>query len=410
MATGQSARTKIIEFAALGRADLVVDAGYRGGTSGNAGDDPIHRLLPVGNQSGFRFRGSADRLGGVGLVAIYSDLGEPGWPDTLDTELGRFVYYGDNRHPGHDLHDTPRKGNRILRDSFAAMHGTNEDRKAVPPFFVFTKGSTGRDVVFRGLAVPGSEGLSTSEDLVAIWRSREGSRFQNYRAIFTILDSPVVSRPWIDSVVAGHPDPTLAPPAWLEWVQSARYRPLRAPSAYAFRSPSDQLPATTQDKKLLQTVYEYFDDGYAFEPCAAALWRMSAGRVDYTMTRPRRDGGRDAIGVLRVGPDTDAIELDFALEAKRYGATAGVGVRDVAPPHIPNPTSDVRRPRHDIFSRQAGVRGASVRRAPDRRHCGTRHRRYSPRPRPWDPAGRGSLVGRQLSSTRWDVGFANAAR
>jgi Restriction endonuclease AspBHI N-terminal/Restriction endonuclease len=323
-------RTKVVEFAALGRADLVVDAVYRGGTSGNAGDDPIHVLLPVGNQAGFRFRGSADHLHLVDLVAIYSDLGEPGWPDALDTELGRFIYYGDNRHPGHDLHDTPRKGNRILRDSFAALRASSSDRGAVPPFFVFTKGSKGRDVVFRGLAVPGAEGLSTSEDLVAIWRSREGSRFQNYRATFTILDSPVVLRSWIDSVVAGHPDDALAPQAWRDWIVSARYRPLRAPSAYASRSPSEQMPATAQNRELLRTVYEFFDDGYAFEPCAASLWRMSAGRVDYFMTRPRRDGGRDAIGVLRVGPETDAIELDFALEAKRYGASAGVGVRDLA--------------------------------------------------------------------------------
>ena len=31
-----------------------------------------------------------------------------------------------------------------------------------------------------------------------------------------------------------------------------------------------------------------------------------------------RDGGRDAIGKYRVGPRATGIELEFALEAKRY--------------------------------------------------------------------------------------------
>jgi hypothetical protein len=40
-------------------------------------------------------------------------------------------------------------------------------------------------VIFRGLAVPGVEG-EPADDLVAIWRSKKGERFQNYRAKFTI--------------------------------------------------------------------------------------------------------------------------------------------------------------------------------------------------------------------------------
>ena len=36
------------DFASLKSADLVVDAVYRGGKSGNAGDDPLAQLLPVG--------------------------------------------------------------------------------------------------------------------------------------------------------------------------------------------------------------------------------------------------------------------------------------------------------------------------------------------------------------------------
>ena len=323
-------RSKEVDFVNLAQADLVIDAVYRGGTSGNAGDDPIHYVLPVGNQGGFRFRGSADRLAQVELVVLYSDLGEPGWPDLLDTESGRFIYYGDNRHPGHDLHATPRRGNQILRDAFAALHSASAPRVNVPPFFVFTKRGSGRDAVFRGIAAPGANGLSSSEDLVAIWRSRRGSRFQNYKATLTILDAPAISRAWLDTLVVGRADSHLAPPAWNEWVTTGRYRPLRAASVLSFRTPTDQLPAGKRDRELLAVVYAYFDDGYAFEPCAAALWQMSAGRVEYTMTRPSRDGGRDAIGTLLVGPSSDSVKLEFALEAKHYAPTSGVGVRELA--------------------------------------------------------------------------------
>ena len=54
-------------------------------------------------------------------------------------------------------------------------------------------------MVFRGLAVPGVEG-NVADDLVTIWRSKGGERFQNYRALFTILNAGAISREWIDAV------------------------------------------------------------------------------------------------------------------------------------------------------------------------------------------------------------------
>ncbi len=86
----------------------------------------------------------------------------------LDVELGRFTYYGDNKRPGHEIHETRRGGNAILNDAFEHIHDEAPQRGGVPPFLIFTKGLNGRDVVFRGLAVPGAQGLSASDDLVAI--------------------------------------------------------------------------------------------------------------------------------------------------------------------------------------------------------------------------------------------------
>ena len=46
---------KIYAFDQLSNCDLIIDAIYEGGNSGNLKDDPINKLLSVGNQGGFRF-------------------------------------------------------------------------------------------------------------------------------------------------------------------------------------------------------------------------------------------------------------------------------------------------------------------------------------------------------------------
>ena len=47
-------------------------------------------------------------------------------------------------------------------------------------------------------------------------------------------------------------------------------------------------------------------------------------------TRARRDGGRDAIGKYRVGKELNGIELEFALEAKRYSMRNSAGVKETS--------------------------------------------------------------------------------
>jgi hypothetical protein len=46
-----------VAFVHLPDADLVVNAVYEGGNKDDASDDPFAKLLPVGNQGGFRFTG-----------------------------------------------------------------------------------------------------------------------------------------------------------------------------------------------------------------------------------------------------------------------------------------------------------------------------------------------------------------
>lgn len=313
-------------FAELASADLIVDAKYEGGHSGHVGDDPLGRLLPVGNQGGFRYSGSPQ--GGTKLVALYTSGGDPDWPDNLDRETGRFTYFGDNKTPGREIHDTHRGGNDLLRRTFEWIHAAPPRRDLVPPFFVFGKGEAGRDVTFLGLAAPGARDVTPRDDLVAVWKTLGDQRFQNYRATFTILIEQVLPRDWVDNVLTGNPLAANCPLAWRTWVETGAYRPLVAPRIRQWRTKEEQLPPTAEGKIVLRALYEHFrTDPVGFEACAARVWQMQAPRVSrYELTRPSRDGGRDAIGFYTLGSPRDSIELDFALEAKCYAITTPVGV------------------------------------------------------------------------------------
>ena len=179
-----------------------------------------------------------------------------------------------------------------------------------------------------GLAAPGASDVTPRDDLVAVWKSEGRQRFQNYRATFTILDVPVITRRWIDSVVADDPLGADCPAPWRTFVETGAYVALRSEPIRRWRTKADQLPSSPEGRAVLRTVYEYFQaDPYGFEACAARLWQMLAPRVArYDLTRRTRDGGRDAVGYYALGPLSDQIELDFALEAKCYRIDTVVGV------------------------------------------------------------------------------------
>ncbi len=319
-----------VPFAELVDADLVLDRVYRGGTKGHAGDDAIGKLLPVGNQGGFRYSGRVAQRS-VKMVVLYTSGAEVDWPDHIEPTTGDFTYYGDNRRPGRDLHDTPRRGNELLREMFAASHASADARLTVPPVFLFERVS-GRDVRFRGLLAPGSPRLNSDEELVAIWRTTRSLRFQNYRSHFTVLRTPLVTRAWINEILAGNPLGPSCPPEWRAWVKGRIYRVLEAPRNVSVRSKAEQLPDAA-DMWLVQTVHRYFAaDPVQFENFAAEMWMQSDPHVaSIEVTRPSRDGGRDAIGEYRLGPSTDPIRLEFALEAKCYDPDGGgIGVRLVS--------------------------------------------------------------------------------
>ena len=321
---------KTVPFADLDRADLHVDACYEGGRVGNASDAPLPKLLRVDNQGGFRYRGKV--AGKLDMLVLWTTMNDPDWPDALDKQTGLFTYYGDNKKPGRELHDTGRDGNRILQRVFSAARSGVEGRRQVPPIFLFSKAGRGHDVMFLGLAVPGASDLDASEELVAIWRSSKGARFQNYRAKFTVLDAGVISRAWIDSIIAGGRNDSCAPPAWQTWITAGRRVALVTTPSLEYRTKVEQLPIDAEGERIITAVRQHFlNRPHAFEHFAAALARLMMPDIAYLdVTRPSRDGGRDAIGQLRIGTGASSILIDFSLEAKCYSPPNSVGVREMS--------------------------------------------------------------------------------
>jgi hypothetical protein len=52
--------------------------------------------------------------------------------------------------------------------------------------------------------------------------------------------------------------------------------------------------------------------------------------MEYEITRRSRDGGRDAVGFINLGPLSDPIRISFALEAKLYKPGNSVGVKEAS--------------------------------------------------------------------------------
>lgn len=266
------------------------------------------------------------------LLALKTSFADASWPDSLDVENGRFVYFGDRRSPG-ELHDTPRQGNQILRNLFQEAHSSSASEH-FPPILLFGNTGTYRDVRFLGLAVPGASGMSADEDLVAVWRTTtDQTRFQNYRATFTVLDVPVVTRFWINDIQAGKAvASSYAPKQWLDWVKGRKFTPLLSQPTTTIRTKQQQLPQTAELLEYLAMVRSYYEaDPYAFERCAMEIARLFMPNIHrWELTRPWRDGGRDALGTYRIGHGAGAIDVEFALEAKCYGLSNGVGVKPLS--------------------------------------------------------------------------------
>ena len=326
-----------IPYENLSGADLYVDAIYKGGAANNISAEPLHILLPkCGTSGGFRKVSRKDDPSKMAYVVLYTTMSELEWPDYLDSETGIFRYYGDNRLPGRSLTDTKVGGNRLLEQVFAILNssGSKED---IPPFLVFRNTGHGRDMQFLGLAAPGNRNLSSDKDLIAFWRSMDDKRFQNYEAYFTILDTSKesITREWLNELICNHKrSMQYAPRVWQNFIKKGRdgIKPLRAKKVVAIPSKYEQLQCDNEGEQCLNIIRNYYSSfSQGFEACATDLvMKMDSNFVNFNLTRPWRDGGRDAIGrysIKQPGNANIPLMMDCALEAKCFKKDSGVGVR-----------------------------------------------------------------------------------
>lgn len=323
-----------IKFEELKTANLIVDKVYEAGQKNNFSGEVLSKLMMVGNQGGFRYRVQNNQKDKCAYYVLESTQNQIDWIDDVDLEQGTVTYYGDNRVPGKDLHDKKLVGNNALKVCFELLQ--QGKRIEIPPFFYFEREGI-RNRKFVGLLVPGDDECRGEDQLIAIWRSREKLRYQNYKARFSILDVNMIDRRWLNDLLDGIGySSRYAPKAWKKWIKTGKAKKLKADKTVQYRSKAKQLPENELEWEMLNLIHEYFSiskkSPYYFEKCAIEIAKMMDGNiVSCKHTRFTKDGGRDAVGKYRIGHNNEeGIKIDFALEAKCYKPGKDVGVKELS--------------------------------------------------------------------------------
>ena len=125
-----------------------------------------------------------------------------------------------------------------------------------------------------------------------------------------------------------------APSAWKSFVEKGRHgiKALTAPKIQEIPSKAAQLPDDEDGIEVIQTIREFYREfPQGFEKCAAKIVQMmDPNFYRFDITRPWRDGGRDAVGKYHIGTSDHPLSIDCALEAKCYAEKNAVGVRGMA--------------------------------------------------------------------------------
>lgn len=194
---------------------LIPGATYKGGNSGNIGDEPISKLLPVGNAGGFRPIGATSDCR---FVALVSTGNKNLWPDAISDGGETYVYYGDNDRPGVNPLDTPRKGNALLKRAFELSYGIADQRRKSPIFLIFHKTGLSRDFQFLGFALAGAPKLPLSTALTEVSVETEDGQIRNYKATLTVITDWELSRVQLDEWIKQPDDLSNAPEGYLTWI------------------------------------------------------------------------------------------------------------------------------------------------------------------------------------------------
>jgi hypothetical protein len=320
---------------------LRVDALYRNTNDWKKEEDQFNRFFRfddskgINNTSGFRPKSKSNTkstdIEDCAFCVLVSNFGESEWPDSLNYEIGQFTYYGDNRKAGNAISSTVVGGNRFLESIFSKLHTL--DRKSIPPILCFevVKAASSTYMKFLGLAAPGAQGLGQTDDLVAVWKVSSGKRFQNYKAIFSILKEEQLSKKWLNDLVSGlmPAESSYCPKSWSYWVDTGIYKVLECSKELAPRKKLEQLPQNKLENSVLKYLFDNLSDR-EFEYASAELVKLVDPCFrDLLVTRASRDGGRDVIGSYYLGHEEHQIRLSAFVEAKKWKLDSAIGVKQV---------------------------------------------------------------------------------
>ena len=262
------------------------------------------------------------------------------WHDEIEPDRGYARYYGDNRTPGND--PARATGNSQLLAQFE-LHASPhpEQRQKAAPLLVFRSGKKGYKE-FCGL------GLLTGAQRVTQYSQRNGGFFTNYLfdiALLTLTEEDEgVSALWLRdrrnpslsaTVANAH-----APSAWSTWIRNGKpsiEKLRRRVVRYSVAPKSEQIPSSgTQERKALETIYNFYDGRKArFEAlaslvCESAVRQTGSNYQRGWLTRGTGDGGLDFVGRLDVGEGFGRTKLVVLGQAKCERIDAPTGGNHLA--------------------------------------------------------------------------------
>lgn len=212
-------------FEDLEFADFISGSVYesRGGGFAN---EPLHQLFKlegykaVGTQSGIRR--SKVEVKGIdteAYIVIVNTHEVEEWKNEYNQMTRILKYYGDNRTPGKEIHDTKQKGNLTFKKVFDLAYGGEASRSKLPPIFYFERYGPRSDMKFIGLAVPYVSGKTREEALNVNTYSTEGGTFENYEASFSIIDALHIKREWLTDLKLNRQSYSpFAPVEWMDFI------------------------------------------------------------------------------------------------------------------------------------------------------------------------------------------------
>ena len=163
--------------------------------------------------------------------------------------------------------------NQFLRNIYDRLSKNNfEDRKKITPIFLFESKKEYKGVQFKGLIVHGNSNYDDKDILTAVWASKEnGDRFQNYKAIFTLLDTKEESSNepnkssidlrWLDDIKNELCyESVYVQISYKRWVKKGIYTPFETIRLNNVRTKEEQLPSEPQKLKMLKIIHDYFYD------------------------------------------------------------------------------------------------------------------------------------------------------